>query len=154
MDRPESLQAAVWAVNDIGEDVGLQAGGCLPCSLWSSEADPGKIGQIHVERLNLTLRTQLRRHTRRTSGHSKKLAHHQAALALLIAYYNFCRVHEGLCVTPAMEFGLTRSIWSVAELIQAAEATPHDLEPVVAPAYPRPGRKPFRLTVLRGGKMQ
>jgi IS1 family transposase len=116
--------------------------------------DMTQVTTNHVERLNLTLRTQLRRHTRRTSGHSKKLAHHQAAIDLLIAYYNFCRVHEGLCVTPAMEFGLTRSIWSVAELMQAAEATPHDLEPVVAPAYPRPGRKPFTLRVLRGGKMR
>ena len=69
--------------------------------------DMAHVTTNHVERVNLTLRTHLRRHTRRTSGHSKKLDRHQAAIALLIAHYNFCRVHEGLCVTPAMEYGLT-----------------------------------------------
>ena len=109
----------------------------------------------HVERVNLTLRTQLRRHTRRTSGHSKKLDRHQAAIALLIAHYNFCRVHESLCVTPAMEFGLTSHIWDMTELMQAAEDTPMDMEPLPQlPAYPRPGRKPFQLFVVRGGKMR
>ena len=47
MDRPEALQGAVWAVDDIGEGVGLQAGRCLSCSLQSSEVDLGEIGQIH-----------------------------------------------------------------------------------------------------------
>ena len=48
MDRPGPLQAAVWAVYDIGKGVRLQAGRCLSCALGPSEADPGKIGQIHV----------------------------------------------------------------------------------------------------------
>ena len=48
----------------------------------------------HVEQCNLTGRTQLRRHTRRTNAHSKKLEHHQAAVALHVAYYNWVRVHE------------------------------------------------------------
>ena len=108
----------------------------------------------HVERANLTVRTQLRRHTRRTLSHSKKLAHHRAAIALMLAHYNWCRIHEALCVTPAMEVGLARHIWSVAELIRAAEAAPTDLDPLPAPPpLPRPGRKPFRLQVVRGGKM-
>ena len=48
MNRPAPLQGAVWAVNDIGEGVRLQAGGCLSCALWPSEANPGEIGQIHI----------------------------------------------------------------------------------------------------------
>ena len=113
--------------------------------------DMDQVTTNHVERFNLTMRTHLRRHARRTSGHSKKLDRHQAAIALLIAFYNYCRVHESLCVTPAMEFGLTRHIWDVAELMQAAEAAPAELEP---PAYPRPGRKPApRLYVIPGGKI-
>ena len=76
------------------------------------------------------------------------------AIALLIAHYNFCRVHESLCVTPAMEFGLTNHIWDIAELMQTAEATPMDIEPLPQPsAYLRPGRQPFQLRVIRGGKM-
>ena len=108
----------------------------------------------HVERANLTVRTQLRRHTRRTLSHSKKLAHHQAAISLMIAHYDWCRVHEALCVTPAMEFGLSRHVWSVAELIREAEAAPTDLEPLPAPPpLPRLDRQPFQLRVIRGGKL-
>ena len=108
----------------------------------------------HTERVNLTVRTQLQRHTRRTSGHSKKLENHRAAIALMIAHYNFVRVHETLCVTPAMEFGLSRHVWSVAELIQEAEAAPTDLEPLPTPTpLPRPDRQPFRLRVIRGGRI-
>lgn len=108
----------------------------------------------HVERINLTVRTQLRRQTRRTLSHSKKLAHHQAAIFLMIAHYNWCRIHETLDITPAMEGGLARRVWSVAELLHEAEATPTDLEPLpTPPPFPRPGRKPFRLQVVRGGKI-
>jgi len=34
-----------------------------------------------------------------------------------MAHYNFCRVHQTLRVTPAMEAGLTDHVWSVAELL-------------------------------------
>jgi hypothetical protein len=31
-------------------------------------------------------------------------------------YYNFCRVHETLRVTPAMRAGLTDHVWTIEEL--------------------------------------
>jgi hypothetical protein len=37
------------------------------------------------------------------------------------AYYNFCRVHQTLRVTPAMESGLTDHVWAIDELIQLLE---------------------------------
>ena len=43
----------------------------------------------------------------------------QAALALQFAYYNFCRVHGTLRVTPAMEAGVTDHVWTLTELIAA-----------------------------------
>ncbi len=105
----------------------------------------------HVERANLTVRTHLRRHTRRTNGHSKKLTPHQDAIALLIAYYNFCRVCEPLRVSPAIEMGLTDHLWNVPELLREAAAAP-PIEPIIPPpaVYPRPGRRPFKLVV--GGR--
>ena len=107
----------------------------------------------HMERVNLTVRTQMRRHTRRTSGHSKKLAHHRAAVALAIAQYNWCRVHEALSVTPAMEFGLTGHIWSVAELIEHALAAP-PLAPVpAAPPRPDQRRRRHQFRVIPGGRI-
>ena len=105
----------------------------------------------HVERINLSVRTQMRRQTRRTSGHSKKLANHQAAIDLMISAYNFCRVHESLQVTPALEYGLADHVWSIAELIEEALAMPHDL-PLLTPS--QPARRPFKLRVIRGGKMR
>jgi hypothetical protein len=32
-------------------------------------------------------------------------------------YYNFCRVHQTLRVTPAMEAGLTDHVWTLEELV-------------------------------------
>jgi IS1 family transposase len=78
------------------------------------------ISTSYVERQNLTMRMQLRRLTRLTNAFSKKLANLKAAVALHFAYYNFCRVHSSLRVTPAMEAGLSDHIWSIAELLGAA----------------------------------
>jgi hypothetical protein len=55
--------------------------------------------------------------TRLTNAFSKKLSHLKAAVALHFAYYNFCRIHSSLRITPAMEAGLTDHIWSISELL-------------------------------------
>ena len=39
---------------------------------------------------------------------------------LFVVWYDFCRVHQTLRVTPAMEAGITDHIWSLAELLRAA----------------------------------
>jgi hypothetical protein len=45
----------------------------------------------------------LRRFTPLTSGFSKRLCNLKAAVAVFTVWYKFCRVHQTLCVTPAME---------------------------------------------------
>ncbi len=82
---------------------------------------PSRISTSYVERSNLTFRMQSRRFTRLTNGFSKKLENHVAAVSLFIAHYNLCRVHEAHRVTPAMQLGVTDHVWSIAELIEAAE---------------------------------
>lgn len=82
------------------------------------DPDPKHVSTSFVERQNLTMRQQMRRFTRLTLGFSKKVSHLKAAVALHFAYYNFCRVHRSLRVTPAMEAGLTDHVWTIAELIQ------------------------------------
>jgi len=62
----------------------------------------------------------MRRFTRLTNAFSKKLDNLKAALALHLAWYNFCRVHKSLRVTPAMEAHLTDRVWSIPELLTAA----------------------------------
>ncbi len=78
--------------------------------------DPKRISTSHVERQNLTMRMQIRRLTRLTNAFSKKWENLWAALCLHFGYYNFCRVHQTLRVTPAMESGLTDHVWTIKEL--------------------------------------
>lgn len=42
-----------------------------------------------------------------------------ASLIVFVAWYNFCRVHQALRVTPAMEAGITDHVWTVRELLSA-----------------------------------
>jgi len=70
-----------------------------------------------VERQNLTMRMQMRRFTRLTNAFSKKISNHGHAIALHFMHYNFCRVHQTLRVTPAMEAGIADHVWGIEELI-------------------------------------
>jgi hypothetical protein len=63
----------------------------------------------------------LRRFTRLTNAFSKKLDNLKAAVTLYFARYNFCRVHQTLRVTPAMQAGITDHVWEMGELFHAAE---------------------------------
>jgi hypothetical protein len=55
--------------------------------------------------------------------------------------YVFCRVHETLRVTPALQLGVTDHIWTIGELIDAAKN--------LTPLPPR--FRPF--TVIDGGRI-
>jgi len=79
--------------------------------------DPDRICTSIVERQNLTIRMQMRRLTRLTNAFSKKWENLWAAYCLHFAYYNFCRVHRSLRVTPAMETKITDHIWEISELL-------------------------------------
>ena len=75
------------------------------------------VSTSHVERQNLTMRMSIRRLARPTNGFSKKIDNHRAAIALHFAHYNFCRIHQTLRVTPAMEAGITAKVWTITELL-------------------------------------
>lgn len=83
----------------------------------TGQPDPKHISTSYVERQNLTMRMSMRRFTRLTNGFSKKVENLAFAVALHFMHYNFCRVHQTLRVTPAMEAGLTDHVWSIEELI-------------------------------------
>jgi IS1 family transposase len=83
-----------------------------------------KVCTSYVERGNLSVRMASRRFTRLTNGFSKKLANHTAAVSLYVAYFNLCRTHEALRITPAMAMGVADHIWTIGELIDAATAEP------------------------------
>ncbi|WP_348980484.1 IS1 family transposase [Polyangium sp. 15x6] len=109
----------------------------------------------HVERANLTVRMHVRRFTRLCNGFSKKIENHRAAVSLHVAWYNFCRVHESLRVTPAMEAGITDHVWSVQELVERALAAEPCAPPEpkkLAPPVPAPGEKQGAARELPNGK--
>ncbi len=81
--------------------------------------DTRRIGTSHVERQNLTIRMCIRRLTRLTNAFSKKWENLWAAYCLHFAYYNFCRIHQTLRVTPAMESGITDHLWNLEEMLNA-----------------------------------
>jgi len=58
-----------------------------------------------------------RRFTRLTNSFSKKIDNHVAAIALHYMHYNFCRIHQTLRVTPAMEAGISNHVWSIQEIV-------------------------------------
>jgi IS1 family transposase len=92
---------------------------CIGCDMKvvSGNPDPKHVSTSYVERQNLTMRMSMRRFTRLTNGFSKKAANHCHSVALHYMYYNFCRVHQTLRVTPAMEAGIANHVWTVEELI-------------------------------------
>lgn len=79
--------------------------------------DSRYISTSHIERQNLTMRMAIRRFTRLTNAFSKKLDNLKAACALHFAYYNFCRTHQSLRCSPAMEAGIAGHIWQLRELL-------------------------------------
>ena len=60
-------------------------------------------------------------------------------MALFVAHYNLCRVHETIRMTPAMALGVADRIWTIGELVEVAT------NPETAP----PHHAPF--TVIDGG---
>ncbi len=96
---------------------------CIGCEtrVIDGDPDPKHISTSYIERQNLTMRMSMRRFTRLTNAFSKKIENHVAMIALHIMYYNFCRIHQTLRVTPAMEAGVTDRPWSIQDLVALAD---------------------------------
>jgi len=92
---------------------------CIGCRevVVSGNPDPQHISTSYIERQNLTMRMGMRRFTRLTNAFSKKIENHIASIAIHYMHYNFCRVHQTLRVTPAMEAGVADRVWSISELV-------------------------------------
>jgi IS1 family transposase len=84
----------------------------------SGNPDKKYISTSFVERQNLTMRMSMRRFTRLTNGFSKKVENLFYSVAIHFMYYNFCRIHKTLRVTPAMEAGIADHVWSLEEIVK------------------------------------
>ena len=66
------------------------------------------------------MRMSMRRFTRLTNAHSKKVENHMHAISLHFMFYNFSRIHPTLKVTPAMAAGVSDHVWSLEEIAALA----------------------------------
>lgn len=83
---------------------------CRPYPLFG-KADAEGISSSHIERQYLAIRVNMRRLTRLSNAFSKKLDNLEAAAALHLGHYNFCRTHGTLCLPLAMAAGVTDTPW-------------------------------------------
>jgi hypothetical protein len=67
------------------------------------------------------MRMSMRRFTRLTNGFTKKLKNHIAAISLHYMYYNFCRIHKTLKCTPAMAADVTKTLWSINDMLNTID---------------------------------
>jgi hypothetical protein len=59
------------------------------------------------------------RHPRRLKTAARtKVQNHEHAVALYFMHYNFCRIHQSLRVTPAMEAGVTDHVWELEDIVK------------------------------------
>ena len=118
--------------------------------IWGKKAELSQIRKgeetenstSYVERHNLTIRMANRRFTRRTNAFSKKFSKHEAAMHLFAVYYNFCRIHQTLLVSPAMEAGIEdklRDVEWIVHLIDEITRSPKKPGPKKGTKY-RPRR--------------
>ena len=87
----------------------------------TGEPEREHISTSYVERSNLTMRMSMRRFAQLTNAFSKKVENHISALSLYFMFYNFCRVHQTLRVTPAMEAGIADHVWEIEEIVGLLE---------------------------------
>jgi len=92
---------------------------CLAAERHEITGEPewDHISTSFAERSNLTIRMSMRRLTRLTNAFSKKIENMKHAVALNFMYYNFCRIHQTLRVTPAMEAGLSDHVWEIEDIV-------------------------------------
>ncbi|HEX3665864.1 MAG TPA: hypothetical protein VHU23_11590 [Rhizomicrobium sp.] len=84
--------------------------------------DPRSISTSFVETHNQKMRQHMRRFTRLTAAHSKKLLNHIHMVSLYTVWYNFVRTNSAVRMPPALAAGLTETAWSMDDLTRMVEA--------------------------------
>jgi hypothetical protein len=83
--------------------------------------DMSHVSTSYAERQNLSMRMGIRRFTRLTNAFSKKVENHCHVLAIYFMHYNYVRIHATLRVTPAMAAGVSKTLWSMDDIVKVVE---------------------------------
>jgi hypothetical protein len=67
------------------------------------------------------MRQHMRRFTRLTSGHSKKIDNHVTMVALYTTFYNFARINSAVRMSPAMAARVTDRLWDIGDIVKLIE---------------------------------
>jgi IS1 family transposase len=99
-------------------------GVCTGATQQRVEGRPEKahVSTSYAERQNLTMRMHMRRFTRLTNAFSKKAENHGHMVALYTTWYNFVRQHKTLRCSPAMAAGLSKTLWSMEDVVALIDA--------------------------------
>ena len=84
--------------------------------------DIAHVSTSYVEAHNKTMRMHMRRFTRLTNGHSKKVANHAHMVALYTLFYNFIRTHSKLRMSPAMAAGIADTFLGFEDVLARIDA--------------------------------
>jgi IS1 family transposase len=118
-DIDYAMLVKIYGATPEGSEVRYSPAICMGArkGVITGKPDFNHISTSFAERQNLTMRMANRRFTRLTNAFSKKLENHEHSVALHFMYYNFCRIHQSLRVTPAMEAGVADHVWEIGEIV-------------------------------------
>jgi hypothetical protein len=96
---------------------------CVGTTIGTVTGNPDKkhVSAGFAEWANLSMRMGIRRFTRLTNAFSKKVEHHFYALAIYFMHYNYVRIHQTLRVTPAMAAGVSKTLWTMDDVVRVVE---------------------------------
>ena len=94
----------------------------------TSQPDKAHVSTRYAGHANLSIRMGARRISRLTNAFAKKVANHEHALAIYFMHYNYCRIHQTLRVTPAMAAGVSKTLWTMEDVVRIVSE--HEVRPV------------------------
>ena len=79
------------------------------------------VSTSYAEKHNQSMRQHMRRFTRLTAAHSKKVANHEHMVALYTVWYNFVRINSAVKMAPAMAAGISSTLWEMDDLVRMVD---------------------------------
>lgn len=79
------------------------------------------VSTSYVEKHNQTMRQHMKRFSRLTAAHSKKIDNHVHMVALYTTWYNFARINSAVRMSPAMAARLTETLWDIGDIVKLVD---------------------------------
>ena len=80
------------------------------------------VSTSYIEKHNQTMRQHMKRFTRLTAAHSKKLINHVHMVALYTVWYNFARINSAVRMSPAMAARLETRLWDISDIVSLIDS--------------------------------